>query len=45
MAAHAESDERLASEVADLLYHLLVLLEVRGVSLDTVLEELGKRER
>ncbi|MEP6590001.1 MAG: bifunctional phosphoribosyl-AMP cyclohydrolase/phosphoribosyl-ATP diphosphatase HisIE [Gemmatimonadota bacterium] len=45
VAAHAESDERLASEAADLLYHLLVLLQVRGVSLDTVLGELAARER
>ncbi|MES2304226.1 MAG: bifunctional phosphoribosyl-AMP cyclohydrolase/phosphoribosyl-ATP diphosphatase HisIE [Gemmatimonadota bacterium] len=45
VAAHAESDERLASEAADLLYHLLVLLEVREVSFDAVLAELAKRER
>lgn len=45
VAAHAESDERLASEAADLLYHLLVLLQVRGVPFDAVLAELAKRER
>ncbi|MEO5798895.1 MAG: bifunctional phosphoribosyl-AMP cyclohydrolase/phosphoribosyl-ATP diphosphatase HisIE [Gemmatimonadales bacterium] len=45
VAAHAESDERLASEAADLLYHLLVLLEVRGVSFDAVLAELARREQ
>lgn len=44
VAAHAESDERLASEAADLLYHLLVLLEVRDVVFDAVLAELAKRE-
>lgn len=45
VAAHAESDERLASEAADLLFHLLVLLEARGVGLDAVLAELARRER
>lgn len=44
VAAHAESDERLASEAADLLYHLLVLLQVRGVPFASVLDELEKRE-
>jgi phosphoribosyl-ATP pyrophosphohydrolase/phosphoribosyl-AMP cyclohydrolase len=45
VAAHAESDERLASEAADLLYHLLVLLRARGVSLDDVLRALEAREK
>src|SRR5690606_14312235 len=45
IASHAESDERLASEAADLLFHLLVLLEARGVSFDAVLAELARRER
>lgn len=44
VAAHAETDERLASEAADLLYHLLVLLEVRGLSFDDVLAVLAERE-
>lgn len=43
VAAHAEDDRRLASEAADLLYHLTVLLEARGVPLDTVLAELERR--
>ena len=43
VAANAEDDARLASESADLLYHLLVLLQARGVSLDAVLEELERR--
>ena len=33
----------LTSEAADTLYHLLVLLEVRGVALADVLSELDKR--
>lgn len=45
VAANAEEPERLASEAADLLYHLLVLLEARGVPLDAVLEELAHRSR
>ena len=45
VAANSENDERLASEAADLLYHLLVLLQARGVPLDAVLKELEKRSR
>ncbi|HUR95648.1 MAG TPA: bifunctional phosphoribosyl-AMP cyclohydrolase/phosphoribosyl-ATP diphosphatase HisIE [Gemmatimonadales bacterium] len=45
VAANAEEPERLASEAADLLYHLLVLLEARGVPLDAVWEELAHRGR
>jgi phosphoribosyl-ATP pyrophosphohydrolase/phosphoribosyl-AMP cyclohydrolase len=45
VAANAETDERLASEAADLLYHLLVLLQVRGVPLDAVWQELETREK
>jgi phosphoribosyl-AMP cyclohydrolase / phosphoribosyl-ATP pyrophosphohydrolase len=45
VAAHTEDDRRLASEAADLLYHLLVLLQVRGVPLDAVWQELEQREK
>ncbi len=45
VAANTEDDQRLASEAADLLYHLLVLLEARGVPLDAVLGELEGREK
>lgn len=45
VAANAESGERLASEAADLLYHLVVLLEARGVALDAVLDALEQRGR
>jgi phosphoribosyl-AMP cyclohydrolase / phosphoribosyl-ATP pyrophosphohydrolase len=45
VAANSEDDQRLASEAADLLYHLLVLLQVRGVPLDAVLQELERREK
>jgi phosphoribosyl-AMP cyclohydrolase / phosphoribosyl-ATP pyrophosphohydrolase len=42
-AAESESDERLASEAADVLYHLLVLLRSRGVDLEAVEEALNGR--
>ena len=45
VAANAEGPERLASEAADLLYHLLVLLQARGVPLDAVWKELAHRSR
>ena len=34
----------LTSEAADVLYHLLVMLAARDVSLDDVMEELSRRE-
>lgn len=43
IAAVHESDEALKTEAADLLYHLLVLLESRGVAFDDVLAVLGRR--
>jgi phosphoribosyl-AMP cyclohydrolase / phosphoribosyl-ATP pyrophosphohydrolase len=45
VAANSEDDHRLASEAADLLYHLLVLLQSRGVPLGAVLKELQDREK
>ena len=45
IAAHTEDGPRLASEAADLLYHLLVLLQARGVPLDAVWEELESRRK
>jgi len=45
VAANAEEPERLASEAADLLFHLLVLLQARGVPLDAVWKELAHRSR
>ncbi len=44
-AVREESDERVASEAADVLYHLLVLLRSRDVALETVMEELNARRR
>jgi len=42
-AAREESDERVAEEAADLLYHLSVLLASRGVSHAKVMEVLNAR--
>jgi phosphoribosyl-ATP pyrophosphohydrolase/phosphoribosyl-AMP cyclohydrolase len=38
-----ETDERVASEAADLLFHVLVALEGRGLDLHAVLAVLAKR--
>ncbi len=45
VAATAQDEARLASEAADLLFHLLVLLRARGVGLDDVLGALEAREK
>jgi phosphoribosyl-AMP cyclohydrolase / phosphoribosyl-ATP pyrophosphohydrolase len=44
-AAQDESDERVAAEAADVLYHLAVLLASRGLSLEQAFEELNGRRR
>ncbi|QKQ99538.1 phosphoribosyl-ATP diphosphatase [Metallosphaera tengchongensis] len=44
-ASLAEGRERVISESADLLYHLLVLLALDGISLDEVYAELRRRMR
>jgi phosphoribosyl-ATP pyrophosphohydrolase/phosphoribosyl-AMP cyclohydrolase len=45
VAAFSESDERVVSEAADLVYHLYVLLAARGIDLAEVEDELGARAR
>jgi phosphoribosyl-ATP pyrophosphohydrolase/phosphoribosyl-AMP cyclohydrolase len=44
-AAGAESDERVAEEAADVLYHLTVLLAARGLTLADAFEVLNERRR
>ncbi|MDY7096974.1 MAG: phosphoribosyl-ATP diphosphatase [Pseudomonadota bacterium] len=44
IAAIGGSNEELVSESADLLFHLMVLLNAKGVSFDHVLAELDRRE-
>lgn len=43
LAAKGQGDARLVEEVADLFYHTLVLLASRGLTLDDVQAELGRR--
>ncbi len=45
LAAKGEGEEQLISEVADLLYHLLVLLAAKGLTLADVEAELVRRRR
>jgi phosphoribosyl-ATP pyrophosphohydrolase len=45
VAALAQKDQRLIEEVADLTYHTLVLLAVRGLTPADVLAELEKRHK
>jgi len=44
-ASLAGTDEELAGEAADLIYHLLVTLAARSMPLDRVLEVLAERRR
>ncbi|MDI3469527.1 MAG: Phosphoribosyl-ATP pyrophosphatase [Pseudolabrys sp.] len=43
LAAVGQNRKRLTSEAADLLYHLLVVLKARGVTLAAVEAELARR--
>jgi phosphoribosyl-ATP pyrophosphohydrolase len=44
IAALKQSDEALKGEAADLLFHLLVILEVRRIPLEDVLDVLRARQ-
>jgi phosphoribosyl-ATP pyrophosphohydrolase len=44
IAALGEDDAALTSEAADLLFHLLVLLDARGLGFADVVAELERRE-
>ena len=43
LAAKGQGDERLISETADLIYHVLVLLVSRDLGWEEVLQELARR--
>jgi len=43
IAALGETDERLVSESADLIFHLMMLLDIKGLSMDDVMDELNRR--
>jgi phosphoribosyl-ATP pyrophosphohydrolase/phosphoribosyl-AMP cyclohydrolase len=45
LAAKGESDERLAEEAADLVFHLLVALRQRGLGFPDVIRVLERRRR
>jgi phosphoribosyl-ATP pyrophosphohydrolase len=45
IAAAALDESAVRAEAADVLYHLLVVLRVRGVALSSVMDELGKRSK
>lgn len=45
IAAKGQGRERLVSEIADLVYHLSVLMVDEGMEWRDVFEELGRRER
>lgn len=45
LAAKGQSDERLIEEVADLVYHTMVLLSWRGLSPKDIEEELRRRHQ
>lgn len=45
LAGKGQSDERLVSEAADLIYHLWVVLAARHLTLDDVRRELAGRRK
>ena len=45
IAAAALEESAVRAEAADVLYHLLVLIRARGVTLGSVMEELEKRTK
>jgi phosphoribosyl-ATP pyrophosphohydrolase len=45
LAGKSQGNQRLVSEVADLTYHVLVLMALRGVTPGDVAEELLRRRR
>jgi phosphoribosyl-ATP pyrophosphohydrolase len=45
IAAVAEDRDHLIGEAADVLYHLMVVLHARGITLEEVEAELGARTR
>ncbi len=45
VAALAEDEQRLIEELADLTYHVLVLMAARGIKPEDILAELEQRHR
>lgn len=44
IAAKNEEKQRLIEESADLLFHLLILLSMKNITLEEILQELDKRK-
>ena len=44
LAVSHQSDKEVTAEAADLIYHLMVALRSRGVSLEELAKELARRE-
>lgn len=45
VAALSQSDQRLTEEIADLAYHVLVLMVARGLTPEDIAAELERRHR
>jgi phosphoribosyl-ATP pyrophosphohydrolase len=45
LAAKGQGNERLVEEIADLTYHVLVLLIQKEISLSAITDELNKRKK
>lgn len=45
LAAKGQGDQRLVEEIADLTYHVLVLLAFRGLSPEDIRAELARRHK
>jgi len=45
LAGKGQGNERLVSEIADLTYHVLVLLAMRGLTPEDIGQELARRRR
>ncbi len=45
VAAKGQTNERVVSETADLIYHAMVLLAARGIAWSAVEEELARRKK
>ncbi len=45
LAAKAQGDQRLIEELSDLVYHTLVLLVQRGLTIEDIQHELARRHR
>lgn len=45
VASLSQDDDRLVEEIADLTYHVLVLMAARGIQPEQILKELDKRKK